>query len=62
MAKVNIAKSGTTAIQVGTVTGKAAKPPKPTSADKVKTTNVVLGNAKVGRQVDVIRGGLTIRM
>ncbi|MGA5312288.1 hypothetical protein [Micromonospora taraxaci] len=53
------------AIQVGEVKGsKTAKTAKPTPTSKdtpTQTENIRSGNATVGRQVDEIRGGLTIR-
>jgi hypothetical protein len=63
---VNIAIGGFTAVQAGQIGGKA-KPskPAPKKADKDAsdgtTVNVRSGNAKVGRQADVITGDLHIK-
>ncbi|MEU8406902.1 hypothetical protein AB0C19_11920 [Micromonospora sp. NPDC048842] len=50
------------AIQVGEVKGSKTPKPAPTSKDTpAQTENIRSGNAKVGRQVDEIRGDFTIR-
>lgn len=64
MAK-NKTSSGFTAIQVGTVGGKAPKPAKGAKAAKpdakdAPTTNQCTGNATVGVQTDTVVGDITI--
>lgn len=64
MGKTNRTSSGDTPIQVGHVGGKSTKPAKPTkpaTPEEATTSNVRSGNAKVGKQVDAITGGITIR-
>lgn len=75
MRKTNIASSGFTAVQVGRIIPEGSKdqprvippgdkdetqPKRP--AAKGKAVNVRSGNAKVGKQADVIVGDLHIRM
>ncbi|MBM0275811.1 hypothetical protein [Micromonospora tarensis] len=53
-------------VQVGQVighrdTGKAPKATPPADTTPGRTENIRSGNATVGRQVDEIRGGFTIR-
>ncbi|MEU5549185.1 hypothetical protein ABZ738_05400 [Micromonospora sp. NPDC047793] len=50
------------AVQAGQVLGnKTPKAARPEASEAGHTDNVRSGNATVGRQVDEIRGGLTIR-
>lgn len=63
MGKKNIASTGFTPVQVGRVVdGEKAKKPAKAETGEGAVTNVRSGNAKVGRQDDVITGGLNIRM
>lgn len=65
MAKRNVASGNDHVdMQIGVVKGSKGKTPKsaaPKKDAKTKTENVQTGSAKVGAQVDEIRGGLTIR-
>ncbi|WP_019872718.1 hypothetical protein [Salinispora oceanensis] len=64
MGKRNVASGNDrVAVQAGEVRGRKStqKAAPPIPAEKVESKSVRRGNATVGRQVDEIRGGLTIR-
>lgn len=51
------------AIQIGAVRGgKSKETPKTTAAEDPKTANVKADSATVGKQVEEVRGGLTINI
>lgn len=66
MRKTNIASSGYTAVQVGRIVSPSEddeqEAPAEGPATKGRTVNVRSGNARVGKQADVIVGDLNIRM
>ena len=68
MGKTNIASSGFTPVQVGRIVPPGDEDePQPEPAPKQqpakgRTVNVRSGNAKVGKQADIIVGDLRIRM